>query len=112
MKAYSMDFRERVVNFVNAGGTKLEAARQYKVARQTVYSYLAMSQRGKLEPKKSWGSWKKLDPKKLQGYIKAHPDATLMEMQKALGVSHNTIWVRLNKLNITLKKTHKISGAQ
>ncbi len=112
MKAYSVDLRWRVVDFVNAGGSKVEAAQKYRVARRTVYHYLAMSKGGSLEPKKSWGSWKKLNPKKLKEHVKTHPDATLMEMKKVFGVSHNTIWVRLNQLGITLKKTHKISRAQ
>lgn len=110
MKAYGVELRKRVVSFVEEGGSKLEAARRFKVARQTVYTYLAMSKDGSLEPKKSWGSWRKLDPERLRKFIKEHADSTLMEMEKVFGVSHNTIWVRLNKLGITLKTTHKISG--
>lgn len=109
MKAYSMDLRQRVVSFVNDGGTKVEASKRFKIGRRTVYYYLARAKAGKLEPKRSWGSWKKLDPQKLKDYVKTHSDSTLMEMRKVFGVSHNTIWVRLNKLGITLKKTHKIS---
>lgn len=112
LKAYGMDLRERVVSFVNADGTRAQAAKKYKVGERTVYRWLKMAQRGALQPKKSWGSWKKLDPQKLREYVKTHADATLFEMKKVFGVSHNTIWVRLNKLGITLKKTHKISGAR
>src|SRR5438552_2444680 len=112
MKAYSVDLRQRVVDFVNEGGTKVEASQKYRVASRTVYHYLSMSKGGSLEPKKSWGSWKKLDPQKLKAYVKTHADSTLMEMKKVFGVSHNTIWVRLNQLGFTLKKTHKISRAR
>ena len=111
MKAYGIDLRERVVRFVRDGGSKLEAARRFSLARQTVYNFLAMEEKGSLEPKKSWGHWRKLDPDKLREYVKAHPDATLMEMKKALGASHNAIWVQLRKLGITLKKTHKVHRA-
>ena len=109
MKAYGMDLRQRIIGFVNDGGTKVEASKKFKVGRRTVYYYLTRAKAGKLEPEKSWGSWKKLDPQKLKDYVKTHADSTLMEMKKVFGVSHNTIWVRLNKLGITLKKTHKIS---
>lgn len=108
MKAYGIDLREKIVEYVRKGGNKLEAARRFGVARQTVYNFLSMEEKGALEPKKSWGKWRKLDPEKLRQYIKQHPDATLMEMTKALGVSHNAIWSRLNKLGITLKKTHAV----
>src|SRR5213076_2660648 len=112
MKAYGVELRERVVNFINSGGTKMEAAKRFQVARRTVYNYLSMSQRGSLQPKKSWGRWRKLNPQKLRTHVKKHPDATLKDLQRALGVSHNAIWIRLRQLGITLKKTHKISRTQ
>ncbi|MGH9447808.1 MAG: IS630 transposase-related protein [Terriglobia bacterium] len=112
MKAYALDLRERVVKFIQGGGSKVEAAQRFDLARSSVYRYLAAADAGALTPKKSWGHWRKLDPKKLQIHIEKHPDATLMELQNALNVSHNAIWVRLKQLRITLKKTHKISRAQ
>lgn len=104
MKAYDLDLRERVVKFIQGGGSKAEAARRFDLGRSTVYRYLAAAHQGRLAPKKSWGSWRKLDPRQLQSHIKKHPDATLMELQNDLGVSHNTIWVRLKQIEITLKK--------
>jgi len=112
MKALSMDLRERVVAFVKAGAGKVEAARRFNISRRSVYRYLDADAKGRLEPKKSWGKWRKLDPEKLAQHIKDNPDATLKEMQKVFGVSHNAIWVRLGQLGITLKKTHKISGGR
>jgi len=112
MKAYALDLRERVVKFLNAGGSKAEAARRFDLGRRTVYRYLAAAKAGTLAPKKSWGKWRKLDPAKLQAHVKKHPDATLKEIQAVFGVSHHAVWVRLGQLGFTLKKTHKISRAQ
>ncbi|HZF01552.1 MAG TPA: IS630 transposase-related protein [Methylomirabilota bacterium] len=112
MKAYALDLRERVVKFVNDGGSKVEAARRFDLGRQTVYRYLAAAHKGMLAPKKSWGHWRKLNPQTLLSHVKKYPDATLKELQGALGVSHNAIWVRLGQLGFTLKKTHKIPGTQ
>jgi transposase len=112
MKAYALDLRERVVKFLNAGGSKAEAARRFDLGRRTVYRYLAAAQTGTLAPKKSWGKWRKLDPEKLHAHVKKHPDATLKEIQQVFGVSHHAVWVRLGQLGFTLKKTHKISRAQ
>ena len=109
MKAYALDLRERVIKFLNAGGSKAEAARRFDLGRRTVYRYLAAAQMGTLAPKQSWGTWRKLDPQKLQAHVKRHPDATLKEIQKSFGVSHHAVWVRLRQLGFTLKKTHKIS---
>ena len=106
-----MDLRERVLNFINEGGTKAEAARRFKLARSSVYRYVEAGQKGALKPKSSWGHWRKLDPQKLREHVE-HPDATLKELQEAFGVSHNAIWVRLRQMKFTLKKTHHVSRAQ
>ena len=112
MKAYAMDLRERVVKFIQAGGSKAEAARRFALGRSSVYRYLDAVQTGTLAPKTSWGKWRKLDPKKLQAHVKKHPDATLKEIQTVFGVSHHAVWVRLRQLGFTLKKTHQVSRAQ
>jgi transposase len=112
MKAYALDLRERVIRFVQAGGTRAEAARHFQLGQRSVYRYLAAAKTNTLTPKTSWGAWRKLDPAKLQAHVKKHADATLAELAAALGVSHNAVWVRLNQLGCTLKKTHKISGAK
>jgi transposase len=107
-----LDLRERVVKFIQGGGSKAEAARRFDLARSSVYRYLDAAQAGTLAPKKSWGHWRKLDPQKLQSRVAQYPDATLKELQTVFGVSHHAIWVRLRQLGLTLKKTHKISRAQ
>src|ERR1035441_8182370 len=104
MKAYALDLRERVVKFIQDGGSKAEAARQLAVARSSVYRYLDAAKKGALAPKQSWGHWRKLDPQKLQAHVKKHPDATLKELQQVFGVSHHAVWVRLGQLGFTLKK--------
>jgi transposase len=52
MKAYALDFRERVVKFIQGGGSKAEAARRFALARSSVYRYLSAAQKGTLAPKK------------------------------------------------------------
>lgn len=100
------------MKFVQAGGTRAEAARCFRLGERSVYRYLAAAKTNTLAPKTSWGAWRKLDPAQLQAHVKKHPDATLAELATALGVSHNAVWVRLQQLGCTLKKTHKISRAQ
>jgi transposase len=112
MKAYALDLRERVVKFLQEGGSKVEAAKRFALGRRTVYRYLAAAKAGALAPKTSWGKWRTLDPQKLQAHVKAHPDATLKELATVFNVSHNAVWIRLGKLGFTLKKTHQISRAQ
>ena len=48
MEAYALDLRERIVSFVKAGGSKVEAARRFQAVRKTVYNYLTLVQAGAL----------------------------------------------------------------
>jgi len=104
MKAYPIEMRQRVVEYVNAGGTKAEAMRRYKVGRETVYRWIRLDAEGKLEPKKSWGKWRKIDPQKLRGYVEERRSATLKEMAKHFGVNDVGILRALRRLKITFKK--------
>ena len=110
MKAYGLDLRERIVRFVNAGGSKVEAAQRFGVARKTVYNYLTLVKAGALAPKESWGSWKKFDPAKVRAYVAKHPDATLWEIGRAFNGMDVGALSALRLLGITLKKTRKIPG--
>jgi len=64
---YSVDLRERVIGFVKSGGSKSEAARQFKVSRWCVYECLS---RDSLEPAKQVcpGPWK-LAPESLEAHV-------------------------------------------
>jgi len=112
MKAYTLDLRERVVRFVQGGGTRAEAAKRFSLGERSVYRYLAAARTDTLVPKTTWGGWRKLDPAKLAAHVRQQPDATLHEIKAVFNVSHNAVWVALRQLGITLKKTRKIPGAE
>ena len=104
MKPYSLDLRARVVGFVEAGGTKAEAARHFKVCRMTVHRYVEASQAGSLAPKPYPGRKRKLASARLEREVARRNDLTLKEYAKALGVCPDTVWRRLRQLGMTLKK--------
>jgi transposase len=108
MKAYGLDLRERIVSFVKSGGSKVEAAKRFRVARKTVYNYLTLVQAGTLAPKESWGSWKKFEPAQVRAYVAKHPDATLWEIGRAFRGTDVGALNALRLMGITLKKTRKI----
>jgi Transposase and inactivated derivatives len=108
MKAYTLDLRERIVEFVRSGGAKTEAAARFRVSRKTVYRYLAADGAGSLAPKASWGGWRKLDPEAVRREVGRNGDATLGELAGALGVHLTTVHYRLRKMKVTLKKTRTV----
>jgi hypothetical protein len=59
----------------------------FEIGRDTVFRWKRLEEKGKLEPKKSWGKWRKIDPVKLREQIKKRDDATLEEVTREFGVS-------------------------
>ena len=103
---YSLDLRERVISFIDEGGSKADACRIFKIGHNTVYLWIRQRKsRGTIKPK-ARGKYKVrlLDDEKVIEYVKKYPDATLMEMAKNFSVSHVAIWKALRRLNITHKK--------
>jgi putative transposase len=103
---YSIDLRERVIGFIDEGGSKAEACRIFKIGHNTIYLWIRQRKdRGTIKPKPR-GKYKVrlLDDVELSKYVKEHPDATLIEMAKDFSVSHVAIWKALRRLKITRKK--------
>ena len=61
--SYSVDLRQRVVAFVEAGGAKAEAARRFSVSEGSVHNWL---KRDNLAPTKVKRRHRKLDWKALE----------------------------------------------
>jgi len=101
--AYSVDLRERVVNFVNAGGTRLQASRRFKVGEATVYRWLSRQENlaaSKTGPK----GCHTIDWEELRRTVKKRPDAILRELAKEFGAGTTSIWYALEKMKLSRKK--------
>jgi len=81
MKAYSKDLLEKLVNAVERGMPKVQAARTFGVGVSTVKRYATKAQRGEpLEPAKAPGKRPKMDErlsKLLEEDLKKRPFVTL-----------------------------------
>ena len=100
--AYGIDYRRRVISFVQEGGSKLEAARLFKVHPDTIYEWL---KRGEdLSPRPSMTRKRKLDKAALRRDVKERPDALLKERAAKYGVHESSMSRALRKLKI-VKKT-------
>jgi transposase len=98
--SYSLDLRERVVNYVRNGGSPTEAARLFLVGRATLYRWLGAPD---LLPKPAKERKRKLDKGALAAHVRDFPDALLRDRAAHFGVAINAIWVALKKLGITKK---------
>ncbi len=110
---YSIDLRERVVGYIEQGGSKTTAVELFQVSRRTIYYWLERKRKtGNLAPNKPKKyKTRKLDDTKLIEHVEAQPDATLSETAEQFAVSHVAIWHAFKRLKITRKKNTAVSRA-
>lgn len=98
---HGIELRERVLSYIEEGGSHAVAARLFKVTPRTIYNW---RQRQDLSPKVHGARRRKLDKAALALHVKNHPDALLRERAEHFGVRVNAIWVALQAMKI-VKKT-------
>jgi transposase len=114
MKAYSEDLRQKIVDAIERGMPKAEAARTFGVGISTVKRYATKAQRGEsLQPGKAAGKWAKMDEKVsklLQEDLRERPFLTLrerceyVEAISGVSVSRSTMCRAIARLGKTRKK--------
>ncbi|HEX2742258.1 MAG TPA: transposase [Rubrobacter sp.] len=114
MNAYSEDLRKKIVEAVERGMPKTEAAKTFGVGISSVKRYVATARAGKsLAPKKRPGSKPKLGQgarRLLEADLEERPAATLPQRREFLGrvagveVSESTVSRMLKRLGWSRKK--------
>jgi putative transposase len=103
---YSLDSRQRVIDYIENGGSISSATRMYKVGRSTIYRWLV---RVDLRPTKVVRRRRKLDWQALEEDVKENPDLRLCERAQKWGVHISSISYALQQMKITRKKRVKVS---
>lgn len=117
MKAYSLDFREKIVTAYLKGNTSIrQVANRFEVSKAFVQKLLKQKKTlGHLKPRKPGGSIKSvLDavPTQLALMVRTYPDATLVQYCEYWGqtygqwVSTSTMCRALQRQQLTRKKRH------
>ena len=116
MKAYSEDLRRKIVEALDRGTSKSQAARLFGVSLSSVKRYAKMVREGRpLAPRKALGKRSKIDEHGrwlVETDLKERPAATLPErcefLEKVLGVkaSESAICRLLKRLGWSRQKDH------
>ena len=114
MKAYSKDLRQKVVDAIQRGMPKAQAARTFGVGISTVKRYASKAQSGEpLEPGKAPGKRPKIDErvgKLLEEDLQERPFVTLrercdyVEAISGVSVSRSTMCRAIARMGSTRKK--------
>jgi transposase len=114
MKAYSEDLRRKIVDAIERGMPKAQAARTFGVGISTLKRYATKAQKGEpLEPGKAPGKRPKMDErvsKLLEEDLQERPFATLrqrceyVEAVSGVSVSRSTMCRAIARIGSTRKK--------
>lgn len=108
--SHSSDLRERVLDYIEAGGLVKTACDTFQVSRSSVQRWRRLKKNtGDLNPAPRERNAYKLDDAKLREFIDAHPDAYLYEIAEVFGVTAPGIWSALKRLKITRKKSRRFT---
>ena len=82
--SYPTKYRERTIEYRQAGHTLEETHQIFKVSRSTIQKWeKQLKETGNLEKKELHRGYRKIDPEKLKLYVEEHPDAYQSEMAEA-----------------------------
>ena len=118
-KSFSGDLRERVIEAVQAGASRREAAELFEISASSAVRWVQRwRDSGSSAPKPRGGSTSRLDKHAAQilALVSEQPDLTLEEVLVALRKrrirgSRSALWRFLDRHNITVKKKLAGSGA-
>lgn len=100
--AYGTDYRRRVIAFVKEGGSKRDAARLFKVSRETIYQWLTRGDDLASRPAKT--RRRKIDKEALRHHVREYPDALLRERAVVFKVTPEAVFFALKSMKF-VKKT-------
>ena len=107
--AYDKKYRERVLEYRNEGHTLAETRKVFKVSITAIKGWEKLfAETGSLQKRELKRPFKKIDPVKLDAYVKEHPDAYLQEIADVFGCVESAIRKALKRLKITRKKNETI----
>jgi len=119
-KAYSGDLRERVIDAVETGASRREAAERFEVSVSSAIKWLQRwRERRSAAPKPRGGSISPLEAfaREILALVAEQPDLTLVETVAALRkrrikTSRSALWRFLDRHNITVKKSLQAAERQ
>jgi transposase len=102
---YSVDLRERVIEYIKLGNDQKTSAKIFMVSKSSVSRWWIQYQKeGAIKPKARLGSKGKIDPNQLKMYVENNGDKTLAEIAIIFNASICSVYRRLKKLGFSYKK--------
>ena len=113
MKAYSLDFRKAVVDYVMSGNSTEKTSKIFQVTPKTIYNWLnRYKETNSLKEKKRIGSKSSMNIDSFKTYVNNNSSATLAEIGKEFQMTSWGARYWIKKLGYTYKKNIYISRSK
>ncbi|PPE03667.1 IS630 transposase-related protein [Holospora curviuscula] len=104
-KQYSLDLKERVIEYIKLGHDQKTSAKMFMVSKSSVSRWwIRYEKEGVIKPSVRLGSKGKIDPDQLKIYVENNENKTLAEIARLFNVSICSVYRRLKKLGFSYKK--------
>lgn len=90
--SYSIDLRKKVLEYLEKGGTVIEASRLFTICRPTIYQWIRKKQGGSLKDAKPKRPWRKIVPEQVIEFVEKYPDRTLADYGKHFGIKASSMF--------------------
>jgi transposase len=102
---YSKDFKLRAVAFKNEGHTFKELKKAFGIPPETYYQWNENIRNGYYDTEIKRERSRKIDKEKLKKAVAEKPDAYLYELAQMFGCTPQAVFLMLENLGITRKKS-------
>ena len=104
-KAYSIDLRKRVINYIEHGNSYASTSRRYEVSRETTRKwYIRWKTEGHCNLKPRPGKKSNIIRSEFENYVKAHPGATLAQIGSHFNMTGRSAFYYMQKFGFSYKK--------
>jgi len=103
---YQTPHRIAVLSFIQNGGSKVEAAKVFRVSRAAIYRWLKLADPAPKPPPKT--RYRKINKVVLRQHVEENPDMFLRERAAHFDVAISSMSLALSKMKIRKKKNAAI----
>ena len=102
---YSIDLREKVIKFIEAGNSQTEASKVFSINKMTVNRWwLRYKNEGNYHPKQRLGAKPSIEEARFIKYVEEHPNARSEDIGREFGISASGARYWLSKIGFSYKK--------
>ncbi len=110
---YSLDLREKVINYIKNGNSQKSATEVFNLHRNTVNRWIMRYKKeGHYNERQRPGFKSKINKSEVESFVQNNPDVKLTEVGKKFGVSSGHAGRILKQLGFTYKKNLFLCGSK